>query len=75
MEASETSVQRQCGPSCCHDDFICCGRKMCATGFQFGNGWECEVCGHREFDVASFKMGGNYEEYLHMSDEKDERIA
>jgi hypothetical protein len=54
--------------NCCHEDFICCGREMTPTGFQFGNGWECDVCGHREFDVASFKMGGNYEEYLRTSD-------
>jgi hypothetical protein len=51
-------------------DFVCCDREMTPTGFQSGNGWECEVCGHRELDVASFKLGGNYEEYLAMSADK-----
>jgi len=62
------AIASHCGSNCYHEDFICCGRKMTPTGFEFSNGWECQVCGHREFDVVSFKMGGNYEEYLRMSD-------
>ena len=52
-------TQRVKSDSQLHDDFICCGHEMTPTGFQSGNGWVCEYCGHREFDVASFKMGGN----------------
>ena len=49
---------------CNHDEFICCGKEMKAVGFTFGNGWQCEICGHKEYDVASYKMSGNYDMYI-----------
>ena len=45
-------------------EYVCCGSDMKPTGLTYGNGWLCECCGYKKYDVASVKRSGNYDAYL-----------
>ena len=36
----------------------CGNNDMTPCGFGDCNGWECDTCGYREYDMVSYKMGG-----------------